>query len=58
VDKDDKNVVLVVKGKKKDMSKVRCLACHKTGHYASQCPNKKKKPEPVVSASAEVVEFT
>jgi hypothetical protein len=42
---DDKNVALVGKSneKKKDMSKVRCFACHKTGHYASQCLNKKKK---------------
>jgi hypothetical protein len=58
---DDKNVALVVKGneKKKDMSKVRCFACHKTGHYASQCLNKKKKKKskPEVSASAEVEEF-
>jgi hypothetical protein len=55
---DDKNVALVVKGneKKKDMSKVRCFACHKTGHYVSQCPNK-KKPEPEVSASTEIAEF-
>jgi hypothetical protein len=28
---------------KKDMSKVKCFACHKFGHYAGQCPNKKKK---------------
>jgi hypothetical protein len=27
----------------KDMSKVKCFACHKFGHYAGQCPNKKKK---------------
>jgi hypothetical protein len=57
---DDKNVALVVKGneKKKDMSKVKCFACHKTDHYASQCLNKKKKkPEPKVSALTEVVEF-
>jgi hypothetical protein len=46
------------KDKKKDMSKVKCFACHKTEHYASQCPNKKKKKEPEVSASAEVIEFT
>ena len=28
---------------KKDMSKVKCFACHKFGHYTGQCPNKKKK---------------
>jgi hypothetical protein len=27
---------------KKDMRKVKCFACHKFGHYAGQCPNKKK----------------
>lgn len=38
-----------------DMSKVKCLACHKFGHYAGQCANKKKKQ---VAASADVEEFS
>jgi hypothetical protein len=36
------------------MNKVKCFACHKTGHYASQY----LKKELEVSASAKVVEFT
>jgi hypothetical protein len=41
------------------MRKVKCFACHKTSHYVSQCLNKKKKKyEPEVSTSVEVVEFT
>jgi hypothetical protein len=28
--------------KKKDLSKVKCFACHTLGHYASQCPQRKK----------------
>jgi hypothetical protein len=57
---DDKNVSLVGKRneKKKDMSKVRYFSCHNTSHYASQCLNKKKKKlEPEVLASKEIVEF-
>jgi hypothetical protein len=38
-----------------DMSKVKCFVCHKFGHYAGQCPNKKKKQ---TTASAEVEEFS
>ena len=40
------------------MSKVKCFACHKTSHYASQCPNKKKGNKNVeVSTLAKVDEF-
>jgi hypothetical protein len=31
--------------KKKDLSKVKCFACHKQGHYASQCPQQKRERE-------------
>jgi hypothetical protein len=40
---------------KKDMSKVKCFACHKFGHYAVQCPNNKKKQ---TTGSTEVEEFS
>ena len=36
------------------MSKVKCFACHKFGHYVVQCPNKKKKQ---VVAFADMEEF-
>ena len=32
-------------GEKKDMNNVKCFACQKFGHYAGQCPNKKKKKQ-------------
>ena len=38
----------------RDMNKVKCFACHKFGHYAVQCLNKKKKQ---VVASADMEEF-
>jgi hypothetical protein len=30
-------------GKKRDMSKVKCFSCKRMGHYAGQCPNRKKQ---------------
>jgi hypothetical protein len=52
------------KGKKKrkggkkniDFSKVKCFQCHKMGHFASQCPERKKK-KPQMAASTIVDEF-
>jgi hypothetical protein len=38
------------------MSKVKCFACHKTGHYASQCSNK-KEAQVTTSTSTEIDEF-
>jgi hypothetical protein len=42
------------------MSKVKCFACHKIGHYASQCPNKKKgkKDAQVAASDAQVAAST
>jgi hypothetical protein len=38
------------------MSKVKFFACHKTGHYASQCPNK-KEAQVAASTSIEIDDF-
>ena len=44
-------------GQKKDMSTVKCFACHKMGHYAAMCSNKKKKKQQQITASAEIDDF-
>jgi len=49
--------------KKIDMNKVKCFTCHKFGHHAGQCRNKKKggnevQPEVATSAKAQVDEFS
>ena len=48
------------KGGKKnlDMSKVKCFICHKQAHFASQCPDKKKKNNTSMAGFAEVKEFS
>ena len=40
------------------MSKVKCFACQKMGHYAGQCPNKKKKKNQHTAATTEIDGFT
>ena len=45
-------------GQKKDLSTVKCFAYQKLGHYAGQCPQKKKKKKQHTTASTEVDEFT
>ena len=68
---DEEDVALTAKGKKKfkkgrakqqdgqkkDLSTVKCFACQKMGHYAGQCPNKKKKQHQQTTASTEVEDF-
>jgi hypothetical protein len=46
-------------GGSRDMGKVKCFACHKIGHYVSQCPKKKKKKKDakVAATSTKIDEF-
>lgn len=39
---------------------MKFVVCHQSGHYANQCPNKKKKDKgkPQIAASTEVDVFT
>ena len=43
---------------RRDMSTVRCFACGEMGHYAGQCPKKKKKQQDGSAATAEEIEFS
>ena len=44
-----------VKGKKEDMSKVKCFHCHQHGHYATNCPQKKKNKQADGTAAGEAL---
>eukprot|EP00253_Pinus_taeda_P007797 PITA_07797 len=43
------------KGKKQDMSKVKCFHCQLHGHYATNCPQKRKNKQAVGSAAGEAL---
>ena len=43
------------KGKKHDMSKVRCFHCHEYGHFSTNCPQKKKNKKVVGAAAGEAL---
>jgi hypothetical protein len=43
-------------GQKRDTSTVRCFACRDMGHYAGQCPQKKKKQD-VSTTTTKELEF-
>ena len=43
-------------GQKKNLSTVKCFACHKMGHYGATFSNKKRKKYQTV-ASAEIDDF-
>ena len=43
------------KGKKLDMSKVKCFYCHEHGHLATNCPQKKKNKKAAGSTVGEAI---
>ena len=46
-------------GKKNlDVLKVKCFICHKQGHFAFQCPDRKKKSNTQMDGSTEVEDFS
>ena len=42
-------------GKKRDMSKVKCFHCHDHGHYATNCPQKKKNKQATGAVAGEAL---
>ena len=40
--KGNKSSKSEAKGKKQDLSKVKCFHCHQHGNFATNCPQKKK----------------
>ena len=42
-------------GKERDMSKVKCFQCHEHGHYATNCPQKKKNKQAAGAAAGEAL---
>ena len=43
------------KGKKQDLSKVKCFHCHEHGHFATNCPHKKNNKKAARSAAGEAL---
>ena len=43
------------KGKKQDLSKVKCFHCHQHGHFATNCRQKKKNNQVTGSAAGEAL---
>ena len=43
------------KGKKQNMSKVKCFHCHQHRHYATNCSQKKKNKQVVGSSAGEAL---